>query len=89
MAVYRVYWSTVNPDSEECDCPECSAMHTHAKDFCKDEMSEALNFCAELRADKDNSFITMVAEDPNCTSLSGVSAPSSDYNWTKRRGGRK
>jgi len=89
MSVYKVYWSTVNPASEECDCPECSTMHVHAQDFGAEEMSDALKFCNELRQDKDNHFVTMAVEDPNCTSLSGVAAPAADYDWTKRRGGRK
>lgn len=64
-------------------------MDLHAKDFGDAEMTDALNFCNELRADKENRFVTLVAENPNCTSLAGVSAPAADYAWEKRRGGRK
>jgi len=79
-AVYKVYWTDKG-------CPQ-------SENFNANEMSEALKFCERLRAVKEEdgttsySFITLVAEDPNCVS-NGVAAPNSDYSWEKRRGGRK
>jgi hypothetical protein len=97
VSVYRVYWSSYRTacplcgfEEPLCYCEEKvpPKLEAHAEDFGPEEMSEALNYCAELRKDKSNSFITLVAENPNSVS-NGVSAPSPDYNWEKRRGGRK
>lgn len=89
MSVYRVYWSAPSHMVNQFDPDVVYVPVPHAKDFGDAEMSEALKFCAELRQDKNNSFVTLSAEDPNCTSLVGVSAPAANYDWTKRRGGRK
>ena len=76
MSVYRVYWTDFGGEP-------------FAEDFGANEMTVALGRCTELRKDKRISFVTLVAEDPNCTSLAGVAAPADDYVWEKRRGGRK
>lgn len=47
-------------------------------------MGEALNHANELR-NNNMRFVTMSSEVPGNTTLMGVSAPSPDYNWKKRR----
>ena len=50
-----------------------------------EDMTIALNFTQELRNIHKRRFVTMCSENPDCTSLPGVSNPSLDYNWKKRR----
>ncbi len=49
------------------------------------DMSIALTFTQELRNVYKRKFVTIVSENPDCTSLPGVSDPPADYNWKKRR----
>jgi len=44
-----------------------------------------LEHSRSLREQPGMRFITTVGEDPNCTSLQGVSDPPADYAWKKRR----
>lgn len=61
--------------------------------FGPDSIDQVLKRCEELRQQRltgrNISFITTASEIPDCTSLQGVAAPSADYDWEKRRGGRK
>lgn len=51
-----------------------------------DELTAALDFTQDLRNTKLARFITMISEDPNCTSLSGARLmEQKDYHWKKRR----
>lgn len=72
---HRVYWAVEGQAKFE--------------DFSSDQMTDALNWCQILRnkrlEGKDISFISMSSEIEECTSLPGVSAPSADYDWKKRR----
>lgn len=79
ITTHRVYWTENN--------------EPNSKDFSSNEILNALNFCEKLRNDRDVgkaiSFISIASEVEECTSLSGVAAVKLDYNWTKRRGGRR
>jgi hypothetical protein len=50
-----------------------------------EDMGMALKFANAMRNDPQSKFITMASEiEGNCT-LMGVSEPSKDYDWKKRR----
>jgi len=68
--MFKVYWT----DAESKSC---------GKEF--EEMVEALTFTQELRNIHKRRFVTMVSENPDCTSLQGVSEVGPDYDWKKRR----
>lgn len=68
--MYKVYWTD-------------SAGISHGREH--QTIREMLAHSQSLRQRSDMRFITTVAEDPNCVSLSGVSDPPADYNWKKRR----
>ena len=68
--MFKVYWT--NAENKSC-----------GQEF--EDMTVALNVTQELRKTKCNKFITMSAENPDCTSLMGVADPAADYNWKKRR----
>lgn len=57
--------------------------HPKSKSF--EDMIKALTFAQELRNIHKRRFVTLCSENPDCTSLSGVSDPPDDYNWKKRR----
>lgn len=74
--MYKVYWT--DPLEQAC-----------SKDFIN--LSEALAHSKFLRQ-SGRTFVTMVSEDPNCTSLPGVDAVENGctpdgvpYTWRKRR----
>jgi hypothetical protein len=73
--LYKVYWTEEDEIRSEL--------------FGSDKMTEALNKMADLREIQYGmggvSFIGMVSENPNMVGQQGVSDPSPDYNWTKRR----
>lgn len=75
--LHRLYWTE---DDE-----------TWSQDFT--EIGDLLKASEELRKrareGADIRFITSAAENSDCTSLQGVAAPAADYNWEKRRGGRR
>lgn len=75
--LHRLYWT----ENEE----------TWSQDFI--DLGDLLKASTELRqrqaAGEDVRFITSASEDSDCTSLQGVSGPAADYNWEKRRGGRR
>ena len=79
VIVHRVYWTENGLPS--------------SVSFGPDSIDSVLKFCEDLRkrriAGKDISFITSASEIPECTSLQGVAAPDTKYDWTKRRGGRR
>jgi hypothetical protein len=79
MTVHRVYWT-------EDGLPKSQSFEAGGLD-------EMLKYCEALRkeriAGKDISFIISASENPDCTSLQGVDVVGLDYNWTKRRGGRR
>ena len=77
---YLVYWSAtrVSLANEE-------YLETCSLEFGDDKLGEALNFQQELRQHPGNRFIAMASENPNMVGKFGVSDPSPDYNWTKRR----
>jgi len=68
--MFKVYWMSAT------DEPCC-------KDF--NNMVEALNYTQDLRNTYQRRFVTMVSENPDCTSLTGVAETGTDYNWKKRR----
>jgi hypothetical protein len=69
--LYKVYW-TENTGA------------VNGQEF--EDLGTALNFTQELRNTTPSRFITMMGEDPNCTSLSGASSMKiEDYHWKKRR----
>lgn len=50
------------------------------------DLGQALAFSHELRTTSPARFITMIGEDPNCTSLTGATGMKiEDYHWKKRR----
>jgi hypothetical protein len=50
------------------------------------ELTAALQRTQELRNSGLARFVTVIAEDPNCTSLPGaVVMDQADYHWRKRR----
>jgi hypothetical protein len=57
----------------------------HPKGKCFEDMSKALQFAQDLRNIFHRKFVTLCSENPDCTSLPGVSEVSSDYSWKKRR----
>lgn len=73
VTVHRVYWTAHG--------------RPQFKDF--QDIVEMLKFCEAQRRLKDTSFIVSSSEIAECTNLKGVAAPSADYNWEKRRGGRR
>lgn len=79
IVVHRVYWTEDGL--------------IKSKDFGENSIDQTLKFCEELRklriSGSDISFITISSEIPECTSLSGISEVDDNYNWTKRRRGRK
>jgi len=87
---HRVYWTIthlVHPSTTNGET--INEPLAHSKDFKKGELGLALKFCEELRhrrlTGEPISFITCADEISGCTSLSGVAAPASDYDWKKRR----
>lgn len=68
--MFKVYWTD----------PTGTAM---GREF--ELMTEALNFAQDLRNIHQRRFVTMVSENPDCTSLAGVSEAGADYDWKKRR----
>ncbi len=68
--MYKVYWT----DQQG---------HSHGREH--QTIHEMLAHLQRLRQRSDMRFITTVGEDPNCTSLPGVSDPPADYDWKKRR----
>jgi len=77
VTVHRIYWT-------EGDLSNFESF---------EEIDKALKLCEKLRQDRiagrSISFIAMSSENPDATHLDGVAAPNSDYEWEKRRGGRK
>lgn len=65
---YVVYWQVYGN-------PRC---------FETNSLTEALEQCEYARQRLDCSFVTMVADNSNCTSLSGA-AVATEYDWKKRR----
>ena len=68
--MFKVYWTDLEGKSI-------------GKEFTN--MTLALSFTQELRNIHKRRFVTLCSENPDCTSLSGVSDPPDDYNWKKRR----
>ena len=69
--MYKVYWTT---NTGAVQGQEMS------------ELVAALNRTQELRNGGDASFVTIIAEDINCTSKPGaVVMNREDYHWRKRR----
>ena len=63
-----------------------------SKAFVDGEIDAVLKYCEQLRNEKADGanvgFIVSASENPNHVS-NGVAAPPADYDWQKRRGGRK
>ena len=66
--------------------------HGEARAYNEESLTEALACAEGLRRNTRYSFVTMVSENPNCTSLSGVDSvkdmilPSgAEYGYVKRR----
>ena len=63
-----------------------------AGSYLEEDLSCALEVAATLRKDPRFSFVTMVSENPNCTSLPGVDSVKdmilpngAEYGYVKRR----
>jgi hypothetical protein len=68
--MYKVYWTT---NAGAAQGQECS------------ELKAALDLSNALRL-TDVRFVTVIGEDPNCTSKSGaIVMERADYHWKKRR----
>lgn len=69
--MYKVYWTSDDGD-------------VHGREI--KDLTEAIHFTHELRTTSPARFITMIGEDPNCTSLTGATGMKlEDYHWKKRR----
>ena len=73
MIEARVYW-TNDLGAQSQDFPDIGLALKH---------TEALR--ARQRAGEDLTHVVMSVVNSDCTSLTGVAAPSPDYNWKKRR----
>ncbi len=81
--MFCVYWTEVF----EGEATPCS------QSFPTDGLMAMLRFSEDLRARRragdQVSFIGSVSEHPDMIGEVGVAAPAADYDWTKRRGGRR
>jgi hypothetical protein len=69
--LFKVYWTTNDGASQGQEIAELTA---------------ALQRTQELRNSGLARFVTVIAEDPNCTSLPGAAVmDQADYHWRKRR----
>jgi hypothetical protein len=68
--MFKVYWTDHQDTS-------------YGKQF--EKMTEALKFTQDLRNVYQRKFVTMVSENPDCTSLLGVSEVNANYDFKKRR----
>lgn len=69
--MFKVYWTTNDGAS-------------HGQEIV--EIEVALNKTQELRNSGLARFVTLIGEDPNCTSLPGATMmKQEDYHWRKRR----
>jgi hypothetical protein len=62
------------------------------RSYVEESLSEALNIAEGLRRNTRNSFVVIVAENPNCVGKQGVDSvvdgklpDGNDYEWMKRR----
>lgn len=68
--MFKVYWTTNDGAS-------------HGQEF--QELVAALNHSQTMR-NESAKFVTVMGEDPNCTSRQGASVMNrEDYHWRKRR----
>lgn len=77
--MYMVYWTEINDDRTV----------AHGQAFDSDAMRAAMQLMEDLRARQRSgepiAFVTMSSENPHSVGHAGVSDPSPDYNWKKRR----
>lgn len=77
---FVVYWSEMKSDIEG-----NSSRVMSSKEFLLDDLKGALTFTQEVRKLPTASHISMASENPNMVGKQGVSDPSPDYKWMKRR----
>jgi hypothetical protein len=85
--MFVVYW-TESVKSED------GAIIRTPRSHEEESLTEAMAFMEKMRALEDDlesgiRFLTMTSRQPENVTKPGVSSPSPDYNWTKRRGGRR
>lgn len=73
--MYIVYWSLMTD----------AGRVPQSQEFESDKLSDALKFTQEKRSEQDVDFVSMASGNPNQVGKIGVSDPSADYDWQKRR----
>ena len=77
--MYMVYWTEVHANDRK----------ARQRLFNSEEMSDAMKFMEALRIRQRDGeplcFIVLSSENPDSVGNAGVSDPSPNYNWTKRR----